>query len=333
MYNEVKQLVEKAQSIVIIQAENPDGDSLGSALALEEILGDLGKEVHLFCAIEPPKYLRYANGWDRIVQELPKNFDLSIIVDTASKSLLEKAFQGDNLNRLQKKPLIVLDHHVTEGDLEIEATSIVDSTCVATGELVFKIARELEWSINPSAASNMIIAIMSDSLGLTTENTTAHSVDTVARLIEAGASISDIETRRREFNKKAPDILKYKGDLIERIEYHNDGQLALVHIPWAEIEKYSDRYNPSMLVLDEMRLVENVRIAIAIKTYPDGKLTAKIRCNSDSPVADKVAGFFGGGGHRYAAGFKIYEDYDKLIPELIGAVDKILEDSANAQTA
>lgn len=73
-----------------------------------------------------------------------------------------------------------------------------------------------------------------------------------------------------------------------------------------------------------MRLVEGVDVAIAIKTYPDGKLTGKIRANI--PICDKIAGFFGGGGHAYSAGYKIYEDYQKAMNELIAATDKILKE-------
>ncbi|MFS8118502.1 MAG: DHH family phosphoesterase [Microcoleus sp.] len=171
---------------------------------------------------------------------------------------------------------------------------------------------------------------MSDSLGLTTDATTAHSIHTVAELVEAGARVYEVENRRREFNKKDREILAYKAKLIERIEYHCADQLAFVHIPWEEIQAYSDRYNPSMLVMDEMRLVEGVRIAVAIKTYPDGRVTGKIRCNSDAPVAEKIAGFFGGGGHPYAAGFRAYEDFAVLKNELLGAVDKILGDYDHA---
>jgi bifunctional oligoribonuclease and PAP phosphatase NrnA len=97
-----------------------------------------------------------------------------------------------------------------------------------------------------------------------------------------------------------------------------------VHIPWDEIAEYSDLYNPSVLVLDEMRLVEGVKLAVAFKTYPDGKITGKLRANPDAPIAETVAGYFGGGGHLYSAGFKIYdEDFDKVKHEFIGAVDKI----------
>ncbi len=124
--------------------------------------------------------------------------------------------------------------------------------------------------------------------------------------------------------KKSADILAYKGRLIERIEYLNDGKLALIHIPWEEIQQFSDQYNPSVLVLDEMRLVEGVQIGVAVKTYPDGKLTGKIRSNV--PIAEQVAGFFGGGGHAYASGFRVYENYDKIITELVTATDKALTD-------
>ena len=122
--------------------------------------------------------------------------------------------------------------------------------------------------------------------------------------------------------KKSPKILEYKGKLIERIEYFLDGRLAIVHVPWEEIQEYSDEYNPGALIGDELRLVEGVDINCVIKTYPDGRLTARIRSNL--PVADSVAGYFGGGGHPYAAGFRIYEEYNTVLHELIEATKKAL---------
>lgn len=332
MYDKLNDALLSAKTILVIQAENPDGDSLGSALALEEILCDLGKNVLLYCPVDIPKYLRFASGWDRVTQEWPNAFDAAIIVDTASETLLERAIIPEQRARLEKVPVVVLDHHATDGDLQFKVTAVTDNLCVATGELIYKVAKELQWPMNAQAAEHMVIAIMADSLGLTTPNTTANSIRTVAELVELGANVSEIENRRREFMKKSPEILEYKGKLIGRIEYHLDGVLAIIHIPWEEIQAYSDQYNPSMLVLDEMRLVEGVRVGIALKTYPDGKITGKIRANPDAPVAETIAGYFGGGGHMYASGFRVYDDYRIVKHELIGAVDKALQEQSNATT-
>lgn len=325
MHSKIKELIEAAESVVIIQAENPDGDSIGSALALEEILGDLGKTVTLHCPVEIPKYLRYIKGWDRISNDFDTKADLAIIVDTASKVLLSKTLDDPAIsNFLDSNPVVVFDHHIgVEPDLPFEYVPIIDDS-VATAVGIYKTCTSFGWEINESAATNLFIAIQSDSLGLSTENVTAEIFEICARLVELGAIPSEIEASRRELMKKSSEILEYKGKLLERIEYHLDGKLALIHIPWEEIEQYSDKYNPTMLVLDEMRLVTGVEVAIGIKTYPDEKLTGKLRANI--PVCDEIAGFFGGGGHPYASGFRIYENYDDFLPELVGAVDKVLKE-------
>lgn len=329
MYEQFKQIVEKAQNITIIQAENPDGDSLGTALALEEILEDIGKKVHLYCPVDIPKYLRYAKGWDRVSDEFHYDDDLYIIVDTSSKTLLEKALVPENVAQLEKKPVLVLDHHKTESDLPFEHT-LVSEQAVATSELLYKVATENGWKINEQAAEHMLLAILSDSLGLTSEAISVDSLKVVTKLVELGASISDIEIARREFMKKSAAILEYKGKLLQRVEYFLDGQLALVHVPWEEIEEHSDAYNPGALVIDEMRLVENVKLAAVIKTYPDGRLTGKLRANPEAKIAETVAKYFGGGGHPYAAGFRVFEEYDKIVSELIEATDKALKEYETA---
>lgn len=332
-FQQAKQVIERATRIVVIQAENPDGDSLGSALALEEILGDLGKEVTLYCPVAIPKYLGYAKGWDRVVDELPTNFDCSIIVDTASATLLERAIVPENRAQLAKHPCVVLDHHLTEGTLPFDNLAVTDTSSVATGELIYKLATANKWKISAAAADCLLVAILADSLGLITEGTTANSIRAVAALVDAGGSIAAIDNRRREFMKKSPEILAYKGRLLQRVEYFVDGALALIHVPWEEIAEYSDQYNPSILVIDEMRLVTGVRVAIATKTYPDGKITGKIRCNPDAKVAETIAKYFGGGGHPYVAGFRTHSDnYEEVKNELIKAVSQVLEDHDKTTT-
>lgn len=328
MYSKPKEIIESAKKIIVIQAENPDGDSLGSALALEEILSDLGKEVVLYCPIDIPKYLRYIKGWDRVVDEFDTSADVAIIVDTIAEVLLTRVLDAPGVRHyLETHSVIIIDHHATDSSLGFKHEAILKEA-VATGEIIYEFANTSNWNINSQAAENLLIAIMSDSLGLTVQNVTANTFFVAGKLTELGANTSEIEKRRREFMKKSPEILEYKGTLLERIEYYLDGKLALIRIPWEEIQKYSDQYNPSMLVLDEMRLVNDVEMAVAIKTYPDGKLTAKLRSNI--PVSSTVAGFFGGGGHEYAAGFRVYESIDTIIKELVDSTDKAIKDYKNA---
>ena len=322
-FETAKNLIEKATKITVIQAENPDGDSLGSALALEEILGEASKEVQLFCPVDIPKYLRYFSGWDRISDNLWPS-DLFVIVDTASQILLSKIWENPLYrNLLEKMPILVIDHH-TDATPDLEFShEIILKEASSCAEVIFDFAKNSGFEINQQAAEHLMGAILSDTLGFSTQNVSPETFEIASQLTKLGASTAKIEEARREFSKKSPEILEYKGELIRRIEYFLDGKLALVHIPWDEIKKYSDKYNPSVLVIDEMRLVEGVEVCVAIKTYPDGKLTGKVRTNS--PVAADIAGYFGGGGHAYAAGFRVYEKYDEILRELLVATERVLK--------
>lgn len=328
MYDSAISLISNAHKVIIIQAENPDGDSLGSSLALEEILGEMGKEVVMYCHVEVPKYMHYIQGWDRVVSDFDMSADLAIIVDTVSETLISKTLElPGGRHYLESHPVLVIDHHedvVSSLPFDNEALLV---SAISTSEVIYGLAAHAGWHINQPAAENMLVALLSDSLGLSTQSVTPNSYFVAGKLTELGAKVSVIEDRRREFMKKSPEILAYKGELIGRIEYLLEGKLAIVHIPWEDIQKYSDAYNPSVLVLDEMRLVEGVELAVAIKTYPDGKVTGKLR--SSKPISEKVAGFFGGGGHKYASGFRAYDSYDTIVSELVTATDKSLKDTTD----
>jgi phosphoesterase RecJ-like protein len=323
MYETAKKLIESAEKIIIIQAENPDGDSLGSALALEEILGDLGKNVMLYCPVEIPKYMRYIKGWDRVDKKFDTSFDLAIVVDTMAEILLTKVLETPGVRSFfESNQVLMIDHHATDSNLSFKHTALIEDS-VATSEIIYELAIRSNWKINQQAAENLLVAILSDSLGFTVQKVSPQTFFIAGKLTELGANSSQIEKRRHDYMKKSPEILKYKGLLIERIEYFLDGKLALIRIPWEEIQTYSDQYNPSVLVLDEMRLVEGVEVGVAIKTYPDGKLTGKLRSNL--PISATIASFFGGGGHDYAAGFRVYEPIETIIPELLDATYKTIE--------
>lgn len=324
---QIQSIINKASKIVVVQADNPDADSLASALALEQILGDLNKETYLYCGVDLPSYLKYLPGSDRVNREFPKHFDASIIVDTSSDTLLEQLDVTDAKSWLAAKPVVVIDHHVTKPTITF-AEVIYNYPAVATGEIIYELTNFLDWPLNDTSRDLLAIAILSDSLGLTSEATTAKSIRIIATLVEEGVNLAELENARRETMRKDPELIHYKGRLLERVEFHHQNKIATVTIPWEEIEKYSPLYNPPMLVLDDMRLAIGTDIAIAFKTYGDKKLTAKIRCNYGKGIADKLAEYFGGGGHSYAAGFKITDgrNYNEIKEECIKIAYQLLQD-------
>ena len=273
MYTKFSNFLKDKEKICIIQAENPDGDSLGSAIALDYLLD--GKDVSLYCPIDVPKYLHYFSDWSRVTNEFDYKADGYIIVDTAASILLSKLLEDTAIrNRLFSAPVLVIDHHETPDDIEFTHESIIEIR-PACAELIYRIAKGQKMTINKEAAEAIFQGILSDTLGLTSSSVTAETFEIAAELTNLGADVSVLEDKRREFMKKSPRILDYKADLIKRIEYSLDGELATVHIPWDDIREYSDEYNPNVLILEEMRLVEGVKVAVAVKTYPDGKITGK----------------------------------------------------------
>ena len=322
---QIGEIINSAKSIVVVQADNPDADSLSSALALEEILGDMGKQVHLYCGVEVPVYLQHLSGWDRVVKELPAKFDAVVVVDVGNEILLEQLDLTSQKGMLKTKPTIVIDHHATPSDITW-AQVVYSYIAISTTELIFEIADKLDWQLNAQAKDMLAVGILSDSLGLTTESTTAHSLRVLAELVEGGVNLAKLENTRRASMKRAPELVNYKGRLLQRVEYVDNDRIALLTIPWDEIEKYSPLYNPSVLAMDDMRMATGCAIAISFKTYPDGKVTAKIRCNWGYPIGDKLAEHFGGGGHPYASGFKVMDkNFEELKAETIKVASKLLD--------
>lgn len=332
MEEKIKQLVGEAQRIVVVQADNPDADSLGSALALEHILGDLGKDVALYCGVETPTYLRYLSGWDRVVSELPSSFDLSVIVDASTYTLFDQLEKAEQWGVLKSKPCIVLDHHATvEKPLDFAAASITDTDVASTGELIFKLSTQLGWKVSTEAAEHLMTSILGDTQGLMNDLTKASTYRAMADLTDLGANRPKLEELRREYSKMTQVIYHYKGRLLERTAFAADGRIAHVAIPHEEIKEYSPLYNPGPLVQFDMLQVQGVQVCIVFKHYDDGRVTAALRANNGAPVAGQLAEYMGGGGHDYASGFKTAEgaNFDEIKAKCLQKATELLDELAN----
>ena len=326
-YQKLQSIVDSAQHILILQADNPDADSLGSSLALEAILEDLGKTVTMVCAVDMPSYLRYLEGSDRVQKQVPSSFDATIIVDTSSETLFESLSGSNAYGWIKTKPVIVIDHHASSDGISW-ATVEYNETAVATSEIIHRIALELDWPLPVDACNMMAVSIMADSVGLVSEATTATTFAVMSDLVKRGANLPSLDSKRRDLMRKDPSLINYKGELLQRVHFDPSGRIAYVMIPFGEIEKYSPLYNPSMLVIDDMRMTIGVDVAIAFKVYNNGRITGKVRCNYGRGIGGELGALFGGGGHPYAAGFKTTDgtSYDDLKNKVISEGNRLLDE-------
>jgi phosphoesterase RecJ-like protein len=302
----IQEIIANSKHVVVIQADNPDADSLGSALAMESLLANLGKEVSLYCAVDMPTYLKYMTGWDRVSKEIPRKFDASIIVDASTMTLLEQFEPAEISGIYSSKPCVVLDHHaITDHPIPFVDIIINDTEVSSAGELIYNLGKQLDWPFSVDTYNFIASSILGDTQGLTNELAKPQTYRVMADLIDNGVNRTELEEIRRDASKMPKVIFRYKADLINRTELYVEDKLAIVVVPQHEINEFSPLYNPGPLIQGDILQTQGVQVAIVLKQYDSGKITASIRANYGFAVAGKIAEHFGGGGHKYASGFKI----------------------------
>lgn len=329
MFKRLQTLLAKANTILIVIANNPDADSVSSALALANIMQDLGKKAWLYCQVDIPIYLHFLTQWQQISKNLPESYDLALMVDNSSSTLLASP-QDNLLNRLKQQPLVILDHHATESDISW-ATVYNNPEMVATGQLIYVISKELSWPLNLETANLLAVSILSDSLGFNSQSMTGNSqpLRIVADLVDLGVDLSELNDRRLKWQQIPASYVSYKADLLRRIQFCHKDQIAYLVVGHQEIKERSSIFNPT-IILDEMRSVETVRVTLGFKQYQDrlenvNRITLRIRCHNQSQIAQDLAEKFGGGGHPYAAGVK-WESQDLDITDIR---DQVLKTAAD----
>lgn len=330
--DQLKQLIDTATTVLVLQPEKPDTDSLGSSLALEQILGDIGKEVVMYCQDEVPNYLRILEGWDRVVHDMPNKFDLTILVDCGGPQQIKRTLDKHQA-KLTAKPFAILDHHANRSPMPFDTIDVIDPGCAATGEQVAKMATQYGWKINLAAAKAIVPSIMADTLGLSTPTTTADTVQTVAEMVRIGVDMAELRRKREEADALEPDLIALKGRLFQRIEYYADGRIALVVVTPEELTKYADIHDPADLINQEMRMIKGVQIAAVLRDYDSTLYGRKIKISmrANLPIAAKAAQHFGGGGHAPAAGCTVEgRPADEVKNELVQVITGLLdEDKTN----
>lgn len=274
---------------------DPDGDAIGSLLGLGHILTARGQTVTLACQDPPPREVAFLPGAEGITHSGPGRHDLAIALDAADEGRLGRLFTPAAWSQ---QPTIVLDHHISNpgfGDI-----NVVDPTAASTAELVIALADQLRAAIDEAAATCLLTAIVTDTLGFRTSNTTARSLACAGRMIDLGASLSDIS--QRVFFTRPLASLRLTGRALDHLEI--DGPFALAWVSQADLAEFGVGLDETQ---DLTRLLSTAAEPIAIalvRERADGRIDVSLR---SKPGVDVVpaAQSLGGGGHPQAAGARV----------------------------
>ncbi len=305
-FQTIQKLLKQSKSILIVQADNPDADSLGSSVALQDLCQQLLISTQLYCAIPLSSYLQYIDGFDHVTDQVNQNFDLTIFVDVSTNTLIAKLANLPLLTQIKQKPIIVLDHHQEiENPIDFATVMINDSLASSTGEIIFHLAQYLKIQLTDLGLNAILASIMGDTQALSNQLTRADTYRIVANLIDQGANRFELDKRRKELNTLPLEIFHYKAELIKRTEFYYDNTIAILVLRQEDIANYSAQYNQMALMQNDLLQVQNVKVILIIKYYQDQHLTTGIRANYGYPIASQLAKHFNGGGHQYASGINL----------------------------
>ncbi len=321
-FAKVSELIEAATEIVICAHTNPDGDALGSELALSQIINQHweGKHVTNLLADDDavPRLYRFLPGADSFVRasEYEGDPDLFIVVDLSVKSRLNKA--QEVLERA--KHVAVLDHHPDgEGFGDV---ALIRSDAAAAGVVIAEFALYLGANITPDIANCLFCAIVTDTGRFQFQNADSEAFECASMLVDAGASPSMISLYVYQSFRLA--YLHLESVVMGRIVTFSSGRIAYSYATRTDLERTGASPDECDGLIDVVRSVDGAELALFLKETADGKVRGNLRSKGDLDISG-VARAMGGGGHKAAAGFTSECGIDATLAAVLPQLQAVLD--------
>jgi len=304
----------RRQRFLLTSHARPDGDSIGSQLAMSFALDALGKDVRIVNADPAPDHYQDFPGMDRI--EIATRVDASVdAVIVMECSDLSRA----GVDGLESQFLINIDHHA--GNRMYGAVNWHDESAAACGEMVFDVIRELGVPLRLEIATHIYLAILTDTGSFHHSNITPRTFDICRQTVEAG--VNPAAMARRVFDSNSFGKLKLIGALLDSMELLDDGRLALLYMDDAMLEACGCTNNDTEGLINLPLTAREIQAVVFFKVGPAGEVRVSMRSKYDVDVR-QVAGAFGGGGHKNAAGFTVTGSLEEVRPRIVELIVKAI---------
>jgi len=293
---------------LLVTHENPDGDALGSILALKLALDQLGKDSVMYLYGDAPLPVEYAfMPLDELRRRLPDDWRerVLIAVDCANDTRI-----GPEPEPLNGAPLVLdIDHH--HDNTRFGQLNLIVPNASSTGEVLRDVFAELGVELTPEIAEALYIALVTDTGRFQYSNTTAKALRLAAELVEAGADVHAIFRRVYETVQFAK--LKLLARALERAQIYDGGRLVVSYLLRNDFTDIGAAEAYSEGIIDYLRAVEGADMAALIREPRDGPANrVSLRASNDELDVSAIARKSGGGGHRQAAGFSSDDSIEEI---------------------
>jgi bifunctional oligoribonuclease and PAP phosphatase NrnA len=321
MWKDLKALIKKHHSFVVTTHVFPDGDAVGSAMSLTNILHRLGKKVLVINDHAIPKIFRFldprglAKVYDESLREEIAKYDVAIVADVGT---LDRLGEVGSVIRRSKLTTACIDHHRTNSNFA--DVNVVDTHAAATGEMIYALAHQLDVSITPALATSLFVALATDTGWFRFPNTTPHTHRVAAELKEAGAKHESIYQQiyeTLEWSRLA--LMKH---VLETLRSACDGQIAYFYATEEMMKKAKATHEDTEGFTDIPRALRGVKLIIFFREA-DGQIKISLR-SKDGPSVEKLAKKHGGGGHAKAAGIAMDGPLKSVIRTILADATELL---------
>lgn len=305
-----------ARSILAVTHSRPDGDGLGSMLALALAAEAAAKKAAMLLPDAIPLRYRFLfasrkpAGKERFA-ELSDGAEVIVILDTSVLQQLE-GLEGQIVARREK--LVVIDHHATTGRLA--DVQWIDTSAAAVGVMAMELIDALGWPVGPETAEALLVAITADTGWFQFANTDSRCLRAAARLLESGLRAERLY--RKLFQSDRPERLRLAARMLASLELHCGGRLAVMTITKDDFLACGARPEETENLVNEALRIGGVEVAVLL-VEQDRFVRASLRSREAIDVAE-IARRLGGGGHPRAAGVKSTDSLDSLKDGVIEAV-------------
>lgn len=296
--------IHSAERILLLTHENPDGDAMGSLLALYLALRSINKDVTPVCVDNIPQTFAFLPESEQIKDDfLVGDYSLIIILDCGDLRRTGFAERLKNYSLKNRKKIINIDHHPKNDVHRISWYNFIDYEASSTSELIYQLLDEMKIKIDQKIATSLLCGIYTDTGGFRHSNTSIKVFNLASKLMQCGARLKQITNNIT--NSKSLAALKILGLALSRIKKNPKIGLVTSVITKNDLQSLHATSSDLAGAVNLINSIPDTQAAILFSEIEDGKIKASIRTEQSGVDVSKIANIFGGGGLKKASGFTL----------------------------